>query len=191
MARFLLSWNESYYMNNKILLIIISIFFSLTGCKKNYSLNEKQHILFQYDFVNFSHGYTHEGFYIDDEGEVMFYSNPENWNFLSNDYSIEEKQLADNLSKCIVSDVKADKKDLIKYSSFIDNLASSKITAKKYTGTESGTGVCICYSYDEQNGIYRGTLIKMDGDVTCENLNFYSKKVSLWLTDLNNKVSLK
>ncbi|HUX95347.1 MAG TPA: hypothetical protein VMV47_06415 [Bacteroidales bacterium] len=178
-------------MKNSIVLIIISLFLLITGCKKNYILNEKQHILFQYDYVNYSVRYNHEGFYVDDEGEIMYYSNPESWNSLSNDYNITEVKLADNLSKCIVSDVKTDKKDLIKFSSYIDNLASSKITARKNVGSDAGMGIFICYNYDEQNGIYKGTLIKMEGDVTCENLNFYSKKVTLWLTDLNNRISVK
>ena len=178
-------------MKNRTLFILISLLLLITGCKKNYILNEKQHILFQYDYINFSEGYIHEGFYVDDEGEIMHYYNPESWNFLSSDFSITEKQLADNLSKCIISELKSDKKDLLKFSSYIDNLASSKITARKNSGKEAGTGVFLCYNFDEQNGIYRGTLIKMEGDVTCENLNFYSKKVTMWLTDLNNRISLK
>ncbi len=169
--------------------IIISFLLLSNGCKKGYIQNGKQHILFQYDYINYAWGYIHEGFYVDDEGKVLFYSNPENWNFHSQDYSISEKQIDDNLSKCTLSDTKIDKEDLAKFSSYIDNIASSKITAKKSVGADAGTSVCICYTYNSQGGIYNGTLIKMEGDYTCENLNFYSKKVTIWLSEIYDSIS--
>ena len=171
--------------------IVLSLLILTSGCKKSYMQNEKQHILFQYDYINYAWGYVHEGFYVDDEGKVLYYSNPENWNFHSQDYSISEKQIDDNLSKCNVSDVKIDKEDLAKFSSYIDNIASSKITAKKSVGADAGSAVYICFTYNSQDGIYKGTLIKMEGDFTCENLNFYSKKVSMWLSEISNSISGK
>jgi len=172
-------------------IIVLSLLLLTNGCKKSYMHNEKQHILFQYDYINYAWGYVHEGFYVDDEGKIFHYRNPENWNFHSQDYSISEKQIDDNLSKCTISDVKIDLEDLAKFSSYIDNIASSKITAKKSVGADAGTAVYICYTYNSQGGIYKGTLIKMEGDFTCENLNFYSKKVSMWLSEISNSISGK
>jgi hypothetical protein len=172
-------------------IVIISLILITSGCKKSYNLNEKQHILFQYDYINYAWGYTHEGFYVDDEGKILHYKNPENWNFHAQDYNLNEKQLSENLSKCTLSEVKIDKEDLGKFSSYIDNIASSKVTAKKSAGADAGTTVYVCYNYNEQSGIYAGTLIKMEGDYTCENLNFYSKKVSLWLSEIKNTISKK
>ena len=36
-----------------------------------------------------------------------------------------------------------------------------------------------------------GCLIKMEGDFTCENLNFFSKKVSAWLKNIHGSLSKK
>ncbi len=172
-------------------IILLSIVILTSGCRKSYNLNEKQHILFQYDYINYAWGYVHEGFYIDDEGKVLYYNNPENWNFHIQDYNINEKQLADNLSKCTLSEVKIEKEVLARFNSYIDNIASSKITAKKSIGADAGTGVYICYNYNSQSSLYKGTLIRMEGDFTCENLNFYSKKVSMWLAEINSAISKK
>jgi hypothetical protein len=172
-------------------IVFISLSLIITGCRKSYNLNEKQHILFQYDYINYAWGYVHEGFYVDAEGKILQYKNPENWNFHSQDYNLNEKQLAENLSKCSLSEVKIDKVDLGKFSSYIKNIASSKVTAKKSAGADAGTSVYICYNFNEQSGIYVGTLIKMEGDYTCENLNFYSKKVSMWLSEINSTLSGK
>jgi hypothetical protein len=173
------------------LIIVLFLILLTGGCRKSYMQKEKQHILFQYEYINYAWGYVHEGFFVDDEGNVLYYRNPGNWNFHSQDYSITEKQIDENLSKCIRSEVKIDRVDLDKYSSFIDNISSSKITAKKSAGADAGTAVYICYTYNSQGGIYNGTLIKMEGDFTCENLNFYSKKVSMWLSEISGSISGK
>ena len=178
-------------MKKSITFIVLIIILVTTGCKKTHNLNERQHILFQYDYVNYSWGYIHEGFYINDEGQIMHYSNPGTWNHFSPDYILSEKQLAENLSACTISDMKINKEDLVKYSSYIDNISSSKVTAQKNVAMDAGTGIYICYSFDEQNSIYKGKLIRMEGDFTCENLNFYSKKVTAWLSDINDKVKNK
>jgi hypothetical protein len=170
-------------------LILFSIL--ATGCKKNYVISGKQHILFQYDYTNYAWGYFHEGFYIDDDGNILKYNNPDNWNFHARDYILTESQLAENIAKCSKSDFKISKEELAKFSSYIHNIASSKVTALKNESADAGTTAFVCYSYTEDKNLYKGYLIKMEGDVTCENLNFFSKKVSLWLKDINNKLSKK
>lgn len=167
-------------------LIVISFAIIISGCKKNNVIKERQHILFQYDYVSYARGYIHEGFVIDDVGNILTYQNPDGWNFHDQDYNLTEYQLAENISKCSKADLKIGKEELVKFSSYIDNISSSKVTAKKNEAADAGTSVFICYDYSEEKGIYKGYLIKMEGDFTCENLNFYSKKVSLWLKDINN-----
>jgi hypothetical protein len=173
------------------IIILFSIVFLITGCKKNYVVNDKQHILFQYEYINYAWGYIHEGFYIDEEGRIMTYLNPEGWNFHDQDYNLSENKLYENISKCKKSDTKVGKEDLTKFSSYIDNIASSKVTAMKNVAADAGTSVYLCYSFSEDSHMYRGSLIKMEGDFTCENLNFYSKKVSLWLKEINTTLSIK
>jgi hypothetical protein len=173
------------------IIVVLSFAMLMTGCKKNYVVNEKQLILFQYEYINYAWGYDHEGFYIDDKGNIMTYKNPEGWNFHDQNYNLTENQISENISKCIKSDVKVSKEDLARFSSYIDNISSSKVTAMKNVAADAGTSVFICYEFTEETGKYKGFLIKMEGDVTCENLNFYSKKVSLWLKDLNKTISGK
>ena len=72
----------------------------MTGCKKNYVINEKQKILFQFEYVNYAWGYQHSGFIIDNEGNVLTYENPENWNFQDNNHNLSEIQVSENISKC-------------------------------------------------------------------------------------------
>jgi hypothetical protein len=171
----------------KIFLIAITIFF-IAGCKKNYVNSDKQAILFQLEYVNYAWGYQHNGFIIDKEGNVLTYSNPEDWNFHDNDYILSEKNVSDNLSKCVPSGKKISAEELQKYSQYIKNIASSKVTAIKNVGADAGSLEYICYQFSESTGVYKGSLIKMEGDFTCENLNFYSKKVVAWMREINDSL---
>ena len=122
----------------KIILLSVFILF-LTGCKKNYIINDKQKILFQYDYVNYAWGYQHKGFIIDNEGNVLTYENPENWNFQDNNHSISEIQVSENITKCRHSGKKIPVEELQKYTNYIKNIASSKITALKNVAADAGS----------------------------------------------------
>jgi hypothetical protein len=171
------------FFKNIILIISVSLF--ITGCKKNHAINEKQAILFQFDYINYAWGYQHNGFFIDTAGNVLIYNNPEGWNFPDNDFGLIEAQMRENIDSCRQSGKKIPKEELKKYSGYINNIALSKITALKNVAADAGTSEFICYQYSENTGMYKGCLIKREGDFTCENLNFFSKKVASWMKEIN------
>jgi len=172
----------------KIILITLLVLF-ITGCKKNYVISDKQAILFQLDYVNYAWGYQHHGFIIDNKGNILTYNNPEEWNFPDNNLVLNEIQVAENISKCIQTGKKISKEELQKYTNYIENIASSKVTALKNVAADAGSLEYVCYQFSESIGTYKGYLIKMEGDFTCENLNFYSKKVAAWMRYINNSMT--
>jgi hypothetical protein len=172
----------------KIILITLLVLF-ITGCKKNYVISGKQAILFQFDYVNYAWGYQHHGFIIDNKGNILTYNNPEEWNFPDNNLVLNEIQVAENISKCIQTGKKISKEELQKYTNYIENIASSKVTALKNVAADAGSLEYVCYQFSESTGTYKGYLIKMEGDFTCENLNFYSKKVAAWMRYINNSMT--
>jgi hypothetical protein len=161
-----------------LLLILTAI---MTGCKKNIAISDRQAILFEFEYVNYTLNYNHYGFLIDTEGNVLSYNNPETWNFPDRDLRISESNVAENLSLCAHTGIRIPKSELQKYSNHIRNIASSKITALKNETDDAGSTEYICYQYSENSGMYKGTIIKMEGDFTCENLNFYSRNVAEWM----------
>jgi len=60
----------------------------------------------------------------------------------------------------------------------------------KNVAADAGTGEFVCYLFTESTRSYKRYLIKMEGDFTCENLNFYSKKVVSWMKDINSSLSI-
>jgi len=169
----------------KIFIIPLTVLF-ITECKKNNVICEKQAILFQVEYVNYAWGYQHNGFIIDGEGNVLTYKNPQNWNFSDKGFDLSQNQIKENISNCMHSGKKIPKEELQKYTNYIKNISSSKVTALKNVAADAGSLEYICYQFSENSETYKSCLIKMEGDFTCENLNFFSKKVTVWLKNIND-----
>jgi hypothetical protein len=176
--------------NNTIVLLILATFLT-TGCKKNYVISENQLIMFQLDYINYSWGYQHKGYFIDYEGNVLTYNNPQEWNYPDKDLSISKSQVAENISRCTRSGIRIPDDEFHKYTHYIKNIASCKVTAMKNVAADAGSLQFICYQLSENSGVYKGYLIKMEGDFRCENLNFFSKKTAAWMRDINNTLNKK
>lgn len=173
------------------ILFLILLFPVLAGCRKGNVVSNDQSIFFQYDYVNYSWGYQHNGFIIDSEGNVLVYDNPEKWNFPDPDYNLTSEQVNENIAACNPSGIKISMEELRKYAGYINNIASSKVTALKNVAKDAGSTEFICYQYSGEKSAYKGSLIRMEGDFTCENLNFYSKKVAAWMQDINMNIHSK
>lgn len=171
--------------------LITFLFLISAGCKKNYNISNKQEILFQFDYVNYAWGYQHNGFIIDKEGDILTYNNPEIWNFPDKDFALSADQVNENIGYCLHSGKKISKAELQKHTNYIKNIASSKVTAPKNVAADAGSSEFICYQFSENTGIYKGYIIKTEGDFRSENLNFYSKKVFLWMRTINNSLPKK
>lgn len=173
------------------IIFVLLIAYTISGCKKNVVIDEKQAILFQVDYVNYAWGYKHNGFLVDNQGNILTYKNPQVWNFPDKDFNLSENQVRDNIGNCLNTGKKIPNEELKKYANHIKNISSSKVTALKNVSADAGSIEYICYQFSEKTGIYKGTLIKMEGDFTCENLNFFTKKVTTWLKNINDTLEKK
>lgn len=167
------------------LLLILLLFIHLSGCKKDHTVSQGQKILFQQEHVNYAWGYQHYGFIIDGEGNVLTYDNPDKWNFPDKNNSLTDLQVNENISLCKLTGRKIPKAELQKYANYINLIASSKVTAPKHAAADMGSLVYYCYQYSESSSAYKVATIKMEGDIECENLNFFSKRVVAWMKDIS------
>jgi hypothetical protein len=169
---------------NKNIFIVLLTLSLLEGCRKNVAINNKQAILFEVEYLNNLPGPQHSGIVIDKEGNVMSYKNPTNWNYPDNDLRLTSVQAGSNLANCVNTGTRINEEELLSYARYIKNISASKVTAIKHVQADSGSVKYICYLYDDKTGIYKGSLIRMEGAATCENLNFYSRRVAAWLKNL-------
>jgi uncharacterized Fe-S cluster protein YjdI len=159
-----------------------------TGCKKNYTVSNDVELYFQMDYLNYAWGYQHSGYIIKGNGEVLTYDNPEKWNFPDSNFIITADQVAENLAMCSPAGIAIPVNELAKYTSHIGNIASSKVSALRNVAADAGSTQFICYEVSGEEKNYKGYLIKMEGDFTCENLNFFSKKVVSWMKEISSSL---
>jgi hypothetical protein len=174
----------------KIILGILLLMLT-AACKKNNLISDKQTVLFQFEYINYAWGYQHTGYFIDKEGNVLTYTNPREWNFPGKNLTLSDKQMAENVAMCSPSSIKISKEDVQKYYNYIKNISSSKVTALKNVAADAGSSEFFCFQLSEKTGMYNGSLIKMEGNFTCENLNFYSKKVVSWMKGITKSIYQK
>jgi len=173
----------------KISALVLIVILLAAGCdNRDFVVEKQQLILFQFDYHNDT---QHTGYILDSEGNVFTYNNPENWNFPDKDYEISQEQVAENEGKCVFSGRKIPGDELTKYTKYIDFMALSKVTAPRNTNADEGITQYICYQFSESTQTYKGCLIKTEGNVTRENLNFHSKRVSSWMKDISNGISFE
>ena len=99
-------FTEMKLPGGKILLLLL-VYCSHDRMQEKYMLLvNRQAILFEFEYINYAWSYQHNGFIIDNEGNVLTYNNPENWNFPDSDLRISEKQVAENIRKCTHSGIK-------------------------------------------------------------------------------------
>jgi hypothetical protein len=171
--------------------LIILLALIMTGCRKNHVISERQMILFQLDHVNYTISYQHNGFFIDNDGNVLTYDNPEKWNYPDRELRISAGQIAENLALCTHSGIKIPKEDLLKYSGHIKNIVATKVTAMKNASDNAGSTEYICYQFSDNTQMYKGAILRTEGNFTCENLNFFSKRVAGWMKTISSRIPPK
>ena len=177
----------------RLLLKIVSVsliaFLLHSGCKKTNSGNDDRVILFQYEYLGPAPVNDHNGYFIDSDGNILTYNSPPDWNFPGSDLILTDDQMEENLKQSTYAGIKVPEEELARYEKYIRFLALSKVSAPRNTGSEKGTARFICYEFTPNTGIYSGTIIKTEGAVSSENLNFYSKRIASWLKDIHTSFS--
>ncbi|MBA4321197.1 MAG: hypothetical protein C0408_00120 [Odoribacter sp.] len=171
------------------LLSFLLLAFSLNGCQKDYIVSDKQDILFMQEYINYAWGYQHSGFIIESNGNVLSFNNPDKWNFPDKDNKLTKEKIQENILSCTLTGKVIPGAELQKYVNHIDNISSSKISSMKNVGADMGSLVYYCYQFSENSSTYKATRIKMEGDFECENLNFFSKKVVVWMKSISTSIS--
>jgi hypothetical protein len=174
---------------SKKIMPILGLILLLGSCQKTYTVSKSQDILFQYEFIKTTGTYAHWGIFVDAKGNILTFNLPEKWNFPKDDQTITQKELLEDVSFCKLTGKKIPVGELQKHINSIDNLAASKVSSPKKTNSGSGIGSFYCYQFSESSLTYKRTIIKTEGDLKCENLNFYTRKLVAWMNEIRKDVS--
>ena len=172
--------------------LITTILFFSCG-KDDIPVTDSQKILFECYYINYAWGYNHHGFFIDNDGKIMNYSqhgnySDENWNFPDNEGNISKQDLTENLQKTSINETSIDKSTLKIYSDKISLVKNDDYT-EYHAMCDAGANVCVCYLYNENTGMYKQLILSQEGDWVIINNNEYAKQISDWLKSINLKIT--
>ena len=187
-------------MKRLVLMIIHALIYGIvlclvSSCEKDeiFQPPASQKILFECYYINWAWGYSHSGFFVDNEGKIMTYSqsgigldaHPDyvGWNFPDNQGSIGEQALMENVQKTTVSSIEIDKKTLKKYAEKIYLVKENSYT-EYHNACDMGAFVYVCYQYNENTRTYKQVTLLQNGDWIRENNNKYAKQISDWLQSI-------
>jgi hypothetical protein len=161
---------------------------SFSSCGKNKALTPpaSQKILFECYYINRAWGYSHRGFFIDNEGKVLDYSqsgsgvNNTAWNFPDDQGMISEQALMENLQKTTVRDTLINKKTLEEYADIIYLVDENSYT-ERHNAYDMGARIYTCYQYNKDTRTYKQVKVSENGDWIRINNNKYAKQISDWL----------
>jgi hypothetical protein len=171
------------------ILTVILISIAFTDCQKTYTVSKSQEVLYQFEYINNSQGYAHSGFFVDVNGNILRYNLPAKWNFPKEGQTLSKQEVLENISASKTTGDKISPEELQKYINYIDNIAASKVTSPKNIAAEAGLSSYYCFQFSENSSTYKRTVIKTEGNSECENLNFFSKKVVVWMNEIRGSIS--
>lgn len=162
------------------LFIISFIAYSLLGCNKE-KFDSLPHGYYTLEHENWAWGYSHSGWIIDTDGNVMTFDLPSKWNREDSLGYISESALLENISYCNKKAEKVSKRKLYKHNQLIAGAANGKISLHDNTTADMGTRQYTCYWYDETRNLYKRVILKIEGDMEAVNESKNAAKIVDWM----------
>ena len=178
------------YLLKKVLLIVISGM-ALSGCEKpteeELRILDEQQVYFQYQHLNIAWGRVHKGYFIGEDGKILAYNDPEEWNSFDKNDRISAELLNENLTKAtnvvhVVSSLTLRQK-----SRKIFDAARGELSEPESHGADMGSHCYYVLIFDPPSGNYTRYLVRQTGNIIINRNSSEAKIIGDWLEKLKNK----
>ena len=169
--------NKRFGMFFRIIFICLVTGVLLTACKENVHPKIEQKVIFIQQYINYASGYQNNGYYIDNEGNVIEFDLSEDGErYADQSEMIEyfEKQENQIIKKTISQN------ELDKYYECLYKIDSKAELIKKSVGADMGANSIFGLVYTEE-GTLRIITIDSTGDWEVKNPDKYAQKINDWL----------
>jgi len=175
--------------NRSICFIFI---FILMSCDSQvYVCQPDQKVLFQCERINYAWGDFHRGWFIDSEGYVRAYVQPENWTFPNASGTLSDTAMLANLIQADSICLQIDAKELSDRVRLIERASKGELSKPVNEMNDYGAVVYNCYTYDRKTSSYHCFLLDQYGDIMISNKSEAAKELYLWLQEITNQVATK
>ena len=154
----------------KIVLLSLTCFifvvFALFACDDYFKNgdNPKSLILFQYEYTNWAWGYSHSGWFIDNQGNVKGYNMPDDWKWPDKSGYIAFDSLIFNYHQTDTLYFQIDILSLAEKTNLIKGAINGELSDKVYNGADIGKMALYCYYWDRKKNKYKKQLLAVTGD---------------------------
>ncbi len=142
-------------------------------------------VLFQYEYVNYAWGFTHQGWFLDSEGNVKNYSLPENWKNGDDDGYISEDVLLWNYNQCDTVLLKVDLNVLAQKQSMIVETLEGALSEIDCMGADMGSYSYYAFYWDQHKDKYKRQLLSTSGDCSQSNISTAAKTLTTYLKSIS------
>jgi len=169
-----------------LLLLIIPLFLS---CESDiYVVRAGQRVLFQFEQSNYAWSSFQRGWFIDHEGNVRKYDQPQHWLFPDQYNIISKSDMDANLLYADSVCFKIDALVLSKKVELIQKASEGKLSKPAYVMADFGGISYYCFKYDTTTQKYQSFLLSQTGDVEIKNTSEEAKELFDWLLEINQQV---
>lgn len=172
----------------KIVLYIITLTAIVSwSCSSDDNLppvNEEQLVLFQFEYINHAWGYQHNGWLIDNEGNVKEYNLPDDWRWNHDSEFISKDSLEFNYYQTTATIKQIEQNELNNQKALILATLNGSITEMVCPMADAGAFALYCYYWDESTNLYQRQLLNLTGDCQQHNTTQAAEILTEWLTNL-------
>ena len=151
--------------------------FLLSTCEKDELDQPDLYVLFQYEYVNYAWGFSHNGWFIDNKGNIKGYKLPEIWKGCDSlDYIAYDSLICNyNQTDTVLGQV--DLETLFEKSAMIEKTLNGDLSEMDCHGADMGRLSFYCYYWDSVKKKYKRQFLSEEGD--CEQYNTTSEAIDL------------
>jgi len=171
--------------------LFLLLFPLLMSCEsEDYICEPNQKVLFQFEAANEAWGHYQKGWFIDQEGYVRVYDQPQNWIHPDMYNIISESAMKSNLLSADSICFRIDPKVLSRKLALIKKASEGKLSEPVWAMFDSGALLYFCYTYDYLTSSYQSFLLSQAGDVEIQNTSKEAKELDAWLKEIKRQVSM-
>ncbi len=144
--------------------------------------------LFQYEFRNEAWGHQHEGWFIDNEGNVGRYELPADWNEPDSLGFLTEEKLASNMlfADEIIGDISDT--EINTYTLLMNQVDPFDLSDVDVLGADGGSSFLYGYQWKPSLGRFHRVLLAEGTDFYQRNLDPEAVEITEWLIDLGKEI---
>jgi len=155
----------------------------LTGCCCTIDDGSEQveSLIFQSEYTNYAWGYNHNGWMLNNTGQVKRFQKSANWVFPDSLGYISAVDMYKNITACDSVLAQISSNDFKLYAEKAISCANGPMSKATNTMADAGAHIQAVYLYEPVKNRYKRVILEMTGDWSQQNLAPRAKEVVEWM----------